>query len=75
MNAEDFGSGVVRGYNSDDIKQYIDDKYGFKVYIAYFGQVKAKPAVGEHENHKDRHHPGKPTACPMEKAIMGAETF
>lgn len=60
-------------YSGDDIKQYIEDKYGFKV--SYIGQVREKLSIREHENYNDSHtSPRKPTACPEEKeaAIMDA---
>ncbi len=66
-------AGVV--YNNDDIKQYIEDKYGFKVHSAYIGQVREKLGVHQHENYNDSHtSPRKPTVCPEEKeaAIIDA---
>ena len=66
-------AGVV--YNNDDIKQYIEDKYGFKVHSAYIGQVREKLGIHQHENYNDSHtSPRKPTVCPAEKeaAIIDA---
>ena len=66
-------AGVV--YSNDDIKQYIEDKYGFKVHSAYIGQVREKLGIHQHENYNDSHtSPRKPTACPAEKeaAIIDA---
>ena len=66
-------AGVV--YNNDDIKQYIEDKYGFKVHSAYIGQVREKLGIHQHENYNDSHtSPRKPTVCPEEKeaAIIDA---
>ena len=62
-----------RIYSNDDIKQYIEEKYGFKVHSAYIGQVREKLGIREHENYNDSHtSPRKPTVCPEEKeaAIM-----
>ncbi len=75
VNTADLETDAGRAYNNDDIKQYIADKYGFKVHSAYIGQVKAKLGIREHENYNDSHtSPRKPTACPEEKeaAIMDA---
>ena len=66
-------AGVV--YSNDDIKQYIEDKYGFKVHSAYIGQVREKLGIHQHENYNDSHtSPRKPTVCPAEKeaAIIDA---
>lgn len=61
--------------NNDDIKAYIEEKYGFKVHSAYIGQVKGKLGIREHENYHDSHtSTRRPTICPPEKeaAIVDA---
>ena len=75
VNTEDLETDVGRIYTNDDIKQYIEEKYGFKVHSAYIGQVREKLGIREHENYRDSHtSPRKPTICPEEKeaAIMDA---
>ena len=75
VNTEDLETDAGRIYSNDDIKQYIEDKYGFKVHSAYIGQVREKLGIREHENYNDSHtSPRKPTVCPEEKeaAIMEA---
>ena len=75
VNTEDLETDVGRIYTNDDIKQYIEEKYGFKVHSAYIGQVREKLGIREHENYNDSHtSPRKPTVCPEEKeaAIMDA---
>ena len=75
VNTEDLETDVGRIYTNDDIKQYIEDKYGFKVHSAYIGQVREKLGIREHENYNDSHtSPRKPCVCPEEKeaAIMEA---
>ena len=75
VNTEDLETNAGRIYSNDDIKQYIEDKYGFKVHSAYIGQVREKLGIREHENYNDSHtSPRKPTVCPEEKeaAIMEA---
>ncbi len=75
VNTEDLETDVGRIYSNDDIKQYIEDKYGFKVHSAYIGQVREKLGIREHENYNDSHtSPRKPCVCPEEKeaAIMEA---
>ena len=68
VNTEDLETDVGRIYTNDDIKQYIEDKYGFKVHSAYIGQVREKLGIREHENYNDSHtSPRKPTVCPEEK--------
>ncbi len=75
VNTEDLETDAGRIYSNDDIKQYIEDKYGFKVHSAYIGQVREKLGIREHENYNDSHNsPRKPCVCPEEKeaAIMEA---
>ena len=75
VNTEDLETDVGRIYTNDDIKQYIEEKYGFKVHSAYIGQVREKLGIREHENYNISHtSPRKPTICPEEKeaAIMDA---
>ena len=75
VSTSDLETDVGRIYTNDDIKQYIEEKYGFKVHSAYIGQVREKLGIREHENYHDSHtSPRKPTVCPAEKeaAIMDA---
>ena len=75
VNTEDLETDAGKIYSNDDIKQYIEEKYGFKVHSAYIGQVREKLGIREHENYNDSHtSPRKPCVCPEEKeaAIMDA---
>ena len=75
VNTEDLETDAGRIYSNDDIKQYIEDKYGFKVHSAYIGQIREKLGIREHKNYNDSHtSPRKPCVCPEEKeaAIMEA---
>ena len=57
------------------IKQYIEEKYGFKVHSAYIGQVREKLGIREYENYYDSHtSPRKTNVCPEKKetAIIDA---
>ena len=55
-------------YTNDDIKDYIEQKYGYKVTSAYIGQVKAKLGIRQHENYRPAAEGGrKPCVCPKEK--------
>ena len=75
VNTEDLETDVGRIYTNEDIKQYIEEKYGFKVHSAYIGQVREKLGIWEHENYHDSHtSPRKPCVCPEEKetAILDA---
>ena len=68
VNTEDLETDVGRIYTNNDIKQYIEEKYGFKVHSAYIGQVREKLGIREHENYHDSHtSPRKPCVCPEEK--------
>ena len=75
VNTEDLETDAGKIYSNDDIKQYIEEKYGFKVHSAYIGQVREKLGIREHENYNDSHTSSrKPCVCPEEKeaAIMDA---
>ena len=75
VNTEDLETDVGRIYTNDDIKQYIEEKYGFKVHSAYIGQVREKLGIREHENYYDSHtSPRKTNVCPEKKetAIIDA---
>ena len=75
VSTSDLETDVGRIYTNEDIKQYIEEKYGFKVHSAYIGQVREKLGIQEHENYYDSHtSPRKPTVCPEEKeaAIVDA---
>lgn len=75
VNTEDLETDVGRIYTNDDIKQYIEEKYGFKVHSAYIGQVREKLGIREYENYYDSHtSPRKTNACPEKKetAIIDA---
>ena len=75
VNTADLETDAGTIYSNDDIKQYVEDKYGFKVHSAYIGQVRKKLGVHQHENYNDSHtSPRKPTVCPEEKeaAIIDA---
>ena len=75
VNTADLETDAGTIYSNDDIKQYIEDKYGFKVHSAYIGQVREKLGIHQHENYNDSHtSPRKPTVCPEEKeaAIIDA---
>ena len=68
VNTADLETDAGTIYSNDDIKQYVEDKYGFKVHSAYIGQVREKLGVHQHENYNDSHtSPRKPTVCPEEK--------
>ncbi len=75
VNTADLETDAGRICSNDDIKQYIEEKYGFKVHSAYIGQVREKLGIHQHENYHDSHtSPRKPTVCPEEKeaAIVDA---
>ncbi|MBO7184942.1 MAG: 23S rRNA methyltransferase [Oscillospiraceae bacterium] len=40
-------------YSNDDIKEYVEDKYGFKVHSAFIGQVREKLGIHQHENYRE----------------------
>lgn len=64
-----------RTATNNDIKEYIENKYGFKVTSAYIGQVKAKLGIRQHENYRPAAEGGrKPCVCPKPKedAIVDA---
>ena len=75
VNTEDLETDAGRVYTNDDIKQYVEEKYGFKVHTAYIGQVREKLGIRFHENYNDVHTSlKKPPICPEEKeaAIIDA---
>ena len=75
VNTADLETDAGTIYSNDDIKQYVEDKYGFKVHSAYIGQVREKLGVHQHENYNASHTSSrKPTVCPEEKeaAIIDA---
>ena len=53
VNTEDLETDAGRIYGNDDIKQYIEDKYGFKVHSAFIGQVREKMGIHQHENYRE----------------------
>ena len=51
-----------------NIKQYVFDKYGFKVSSLYIAQVKEKCGIKERENYnKPKNGDSKQPICPTEK--------
>lgn len=57
------------------IKEYIEEKYGFKVHDQYIAQVRGKLGIKAHEGYnKTEVHTRKVTICPEHKevAIMDA---
>ena len=75
VNTEDLETNAGKVYTNDDIKQYVEEKYGFKVHSAYIGQVRDKLGIHQHENYHDSHTSSrKPCVCPEEKeaAIIDA---
>ena len=75
VNTEDLETDAGTIYSNDDIKQYVEEKYGFKVHSAYIGQVRDKLGIHQHENYHDSHTSSrKPCTCPEEKeaAIIDA---
>ena len=76
VNTEDLETDVGRIYTNEDIKQYIEEKYGFKVHSAYIGQVREKLGIQEHENYHDSHTSSrKPCVCPEEKEAAIIDAF
>lgn len=78
VNTADLETDAGRIITNEDIKSYIEEKYGFKVHSAYIGQVREKLGVRLHENYNDSHtSPRKPTVCPEEKeaAIVDALNY
>ena len=64
-----------RIYTNDDIKQYIEKKYGFKVHSADIGQIREKLGIHQHENYRESQSDNpRVLVCPeeKEKAIMEA---
>ena len=57
-----------------EIKEYIEDKYGFKVSNLYIGRMKDKVGIKERENYNHGSGEVRNLECPPEKeeAIMDA---
>ena len=53
VNTEDLETDAGTIYSNDDIKQYVEDKYGFKVHSAFIGQVREKLGIHQHENYRE----------------------
>ena len=59
-----------------NIKQYVFDKYGFKVSSLYIAQVKEKCGIKERENYnKSKNDDSKQPMCPMEKEEAIKDAF
>ncbi len=58
----------------DEIKEYIEKKYGMKVSTLYIGQIKDKVGIKERKNYNVGSGKGRVPTCPKEKeeAIMDA---
>ena len=75
MNTEDLETDAGKIYSNDDIKQYIGEKYCFKVHSAHIGQVREKLGIHQHENYRESQSDNpRVMVCPeeKEKAIMDA---
>ena len=63
----------------DDLKRYIEEKYGFKVSNLHIAQAKAALGIKERENYNKPETPGgKKLVCPPEKMAAvphGGERF
>ena len=57
-----------------EIKDYIEEKYGYKVSSLYIGQIKDKVGIKERKNYNTGSGKSKVPSCPLEKeeAIMDA---
>ena len=57
-----------------EIKTYVEEKYGFKVSSLYIGQTKDKAGIKERKNYNTGSGEGRIPTCPKEKedAIMDA---
>ena len=53
VNTADLETDAGTIYSNDDIKQYVEDKYGFKVHSAFIGQVREKLGIHQHENYRE----------------------
>jgi len=59
-----------------NIKQYVFDKYGFKVSSLYIAQVKEKCGIKERENYnKPKNGDSKQPICPTEKEEAIKDAF
>lgn len=59
-----------------NIKQYVFDKYGFKVSSLYIAQVKEKCRIKERENYnKPKNDDSKQPTCPTEKEEAIKDAF
>lgn len=59
-----------------NIKQYVFDKYGFKVSSLYIAQVKEKCGIKERENYnKPKNDGSKQPICPREKEEAIKDVF
>ena len=75
VNTEDLETDAGRIYSNEDIKLYVEEKYGFKVHSAYIGQVREKLGIHQHENYRESQSDNpRVMVCPeeKEKAIMEA---
>ncbi|WP_242873530.1 23S rRNA methyltransferase [Eubacterium barkeri] len=60
----------------NNIKQYVFNKYGFKVSNLYIAQVKEKCGIKERENYnKPKNDDSKQPICPMEKEEAIKDAF
>lgn len=60
----------------NNIKQYVFDKYGFKVSNLYIAQVKEKCGIKERENYnKPKSDDSKQPICPREKGEAIKDAF
>lgn len=60
----------------NNIKQYVFDKYGFKVSNLYIAQVKEKCGIKERENYnKPKNDDAKQPICPIEKEEAIKDAF
>ncbi|PWJ14327.1 RNA methyltransferase [[Clostridium] innocuum] len=60
----------------NNIKQYVFDKYGFKVSNLYIAQVKEKCGIRERENYnKSKNNASRQPSCPIEKEEAIKDAF
>lgn len=60
----------------NNIKQYVFDKYGFKVSNLYIAQIKEKCGIKERENYnKSKNEDSKQPMCPKEKEEAIKDAF
>lgn len=63
-------------FTYNNIKQYVFDKYGFKVSNLYIAQVKEKCGIKERENYnKPKNVDSKQPICPTEKEEAIRDAF